>query len=108
MGLFLLPEETEPPTVLSRAREVTEEHAVAPVADAVDHVLTDARAHALHLALLEAQPGLETAPVALAEARRKLLGGAMEPLSPPEKTAVLLDAGTLAEARERRLARVAS
>lgn len=108
MGLFLMPEETEPPAVLTRAREVTEEHAVAPVADAVDHVLTDARAHALHLALLESQPGLETVPVALASARRKLLGGGLEPLSAPEKTAVLLDAGTLAEARERRLSRATS
>ena len=107
-GLFLIPEETEPPTVLERAQAVTEEHAVAPVADAVDHVLTDARAHALHLALLESQPGLEAVPVALASARRKLLGGAVEPLSNPEKVAVLLDAETLAEAREQRLTRVAS
>ncbi|NMO22246.1 glucans biosynthesis glucosyltransferase MdoH [Pyxidicoccus fallax] len=107
-GLFLIPEETEPPRVLSRAQDVTEEHAVAPVADAVDHVLTDAKAHALHLALLESQPGLEAVPVALASARRKLLGGSVEPLSAPEKVAVLLDAGTLAEAREQRLTRVAS
>ncbi|MFP2911582.1 glucans biosynthesis glucosyltransferase MdoH [Pyxidicoccus sp. 3LFB2] len=107
-GLFLIPEESEPPSVLERAQDLTETHAVTPVADAVDHVLTDARAHALHLALLESQPGLETAHAALASARRKLLGGGMEPLSTPEKVAALLDAGTLAEAREQRLTRVAS
>lgn len=103
LGLFLIPEETQAPTVLERARKVAEEHAVAPVADAVEQVLTDARAHALHLALLESQPGPDTVPVALASARRKLLSGAVEPLSAPEKNAALLDAGTLAEARERRL-----
>ncbi|MBZ4421981.1 glucans biosynthesis glucosyltransferase MdoH [Myxococcus sp. RHSTA-1-4] len=108
VGLFLIPEETVPPKVLERAREVTEEHAVAPVADAVDHVLSDARAHALHLALLESLPGPETVPAALASARRKLLGGSVEPLSAPEKVAVLLDAGTLTEARERRLTRATS
>ncbi|MFP2930647.1 glucans biosynthesis glucosyltransferase MdoH [Pyxidicoccus sp. 3LG] len=109
LGLFLIPEETEPPVVLERAQGVTEEHAVAPVADAVDHVLTDARAHALHLALLEAQSAPEVVPPALASARRKLLGGGTaEPLSVQEKTAVLLDAETLAEARERRLSRAVS
>ncbi|MCP3144675.1 glucans biosynthesis glucosyltransferase MdoH [Pyxidicoccus xibeiensis] len=108
LGLFLIPEETEPPEVLERAQGVEEEHAVAPVTDAVDHVLTDARAHALHLALLEAQPGLAAVPAALASARKKLLGGAPEPLSAPEKAAVLLDAGTLAEAREQRLLRALS
>jgi membrane glycosyltransferase len=107
-GLFLIPEETEPPTVLERAQDVTETHTVAPVADAVDHVLTDARAHALHLALLESQPAMETVPAALASARRKLLGGGVEPLSTPEKVAALLDAGTLTEAREQRMTRAAS
>jgi membrane glycosyltransferase len=107
-GLFLIPEETQPPTVLERAREAEEAHAVAPVTDAVEQVLTDARAHALHLALLESQPGLDPVPAALGSARRKLLGGSVEPLSPPEKNAVLLDAGTLAEARERRMLGAAS
>jgi membrane glycosyltransferase len=103
VGLFLIPEETQAPAVLERAQDVTETHTVAPVADAVDHVLTDAKAHALHLALLESQPGPATVPVALASARRKLLGGDVEPLSAPEKVAALLDASTLTEAREQRM-----
>jgi len=109
-GLFLIPEETEPPEVLERAQGITEEHAVEPVPDAVERVLTDAKAHALHLALLESQPGLslDTPPAALESARRKLLGGEPEPLSAQEKVAALLDAGTLAEAREQRLTRAVS
>ncbi|QDE67540.1 glucan biosynthesis glucosyltransferase H [Myxococcus xanthus] len=102
-GLLVIPEETEPPRVLERAQEVAEEHALEPVKDAVDHVISDAKAHALHLALLESQPSPAAVPMALASARRKLLGDNVEPLSPPEKTAVLMDAHTLTEARERRL-----
>ncbi len=102
-GLLVIPEESEPPKVLERSQEVAGEFAMEPVADAVDHVLSDAKAHALHLALLESQPSPAAVPMALASARRKLLGDIAEPLSAPEKTAVLLDAHTLTEARERRL-----
>lgn len=110
-GLFLLPEETEPPEVLERAQSITEEHGVEPVSDAVERVLTDAKTHALHLALLESQPGLAestSSPAALESARRKLLGGSAEPLSAQEKVAALLDVGTLSEAREQRLTRALS
>ncbi|CAM3518336.1 glucans biosynthesis glucosyltransferase MdoH [Corallococcus sp. ZKHCc1 1396] len=100
-GLFLIPEEVTPPAVLVRAQELSEE-GLEPVDDALDHVLTDPRAHALHLALLEAHPTAGV-PGALASARRKLLAGAVEPLSPQEKSAVLLDARTLSELRGRRL-----
>ncbi|TQF15763.1 glucans biosynthesis glucosyltransferase MdoH [Myxococcus llanfairpwllgwyngyllgogerychwyrndrobwllllantysiliogogogochensis] len=109
-GLFLLPEETEPPEVVERAQAITEEHAVEPVPDAIERVLGDAKMHALHLALLESQPGLaeHTSPAALESARRKLLGGGAEPLSAQEKVAALLDVGTLSEAREQRLTRALS
>lgn len=100
-GLFLIPEEVAPPEVLVRAQSLAED-GPEPVEDAVDHVLTDARAHALHLALLESQPGLTGTPSALASGRKKLLAGAAEPLSAQEKVAVLLDARTLTEARSRR------
>jgi membrane glycosyltransferase len=100
-GLLLIPEEVQPPTVLVRAQELAEE-GMEPVDDALDHVLTDPRAHALHLALLESHPAASV-PAALASARRKLLAGGVEPLSPQEKSAVLLDARTLSELRGRRL-----
>ena len=53
-----------------------------------------------HLALLETSGGEAPAPV-LAAARRKLFEGAPAELSAQEKTAVLLDADTLVEARGR-------
>ncbi len=102
-GLFLIPEESEPPRLLERAAELSARELEA-VEDGVEWVLTDARAHALHLALLEAQPRPVETP-ALASARRKLLAGPVEPLSTQEKAAVLLDAATLSEARGRRVAR---
>jgi membrane glycosyltransferase len=102
-GLFLIPEESEPPRLLERAAELSARE-LESVEDGVEWVLTDARAHALHLALLEAQPRPVETP-ALASARRKLLAGPVEPLSPQEKAAVLLDAATLCEARGRRMAR---
>ncbi|MBJ6762437.1 glucans biosynthesis glucosyltransferase MdoH [Myxococcaceae bacterium JPH2] len=101
-GLFLIPEEVAPPAVLARAQVLTEDGA-ATVEDAVDHVLSDARAHTLHLALLDEQPALSGVAGALASGRRKLLAPVPEPLSAQEKVAVLLDARTLAEARGRRL-----
>ncbi|WP_342380784.1 glucans biosynthesis glucosyltransferase MdoH [Myxococcus stipitatus] len=109
-GLFLLPEETEPPEVLERAQTLCEEHAVESVDDAVERVLSDTKTHALHLALLESQPELvrDSVPAALESARRKLLGGATEPLSAQEKVAALLDIDTLSEAREQRLTRTLS
>jgi membrane glycosyltransferase len=100
-GLFLIPEESAPPPVLSRATELAARE-LEPVADGLETVLKDARAHALHLALLEAAPGGESPPTTLASARRKLFEGAAGPLSAQEKTAVLLDADTLVEARGRR------
>jgi membrane glycosyltransferase len=102
-GLFLIPEESEPSQLLERAAELSARE-LEVVEDGVEWVLTDARAHALHLALLESQPAPVETP-ALASARRKLLAGPYEPLSTQEKAAVLLDAGTLAEARGRRMAR---
>jgi membrane glycosyltransferase len=104
-GLFLIPEESEPPHLLERAQELSVRE-LEPVEDGVERVLSDARAHALHLALLEGQPGAGEPP-ALASARQKLLAGPLEPLSTQEKVAVLLDAGTLAEVRGWRLARAA-
>ena len=99
-GLFLLPEESSPPPVLSRALELAA-HELEPVEDGLETVLKDPRAHALHLALLESAPGGESPSLPLASARRKLLEGVGGPLSPQEKTAVLLDADTLVEARGR-------
>ncbi|XXF77962.1 glucans biosynthesis glucosyltransferase MdoH [Myxococcaceae bacterium GXIMD 01537] len=101
-GLFLIPEEFEPPALLERAQALSVQE-LEPVEDGVERVLTDARAHALHLALLEGQPKPVETP-ALASARRKLLEGGYEPLSAQEKAAVLLDAGTLTEARGLRMA----
>ncbi|PTL75844.1 glucans biosynthesis glucosyltransferase MdoH [Vitiosangium sp. GDMCC 1.1324] len=104
-GLFLIPEESAPPPVLTRAFELAQRE-LEPVEDALERVLTDPRAHALHLALLETVPGQGAASVALASARRKLLEGQSEPLSAQEKTAVLLDAETLEEARSRHALRL--
>ncbi|WNG57569.1 hypothetical protein F0U59_24500 [Archangium gephyra] len=72
-----------------------------PVEDGLDRVLTNPRAHTLHLALLELLPGSGATPLVLASARRKLLEGTPEPLSTQEKTAALLDAETLTQARSR-------
>ncbi|WP_434390526.1 glucans biosynthesis glucosyltransferase MdoH [Melittangium boletus] len=99
LGLFLIPEETTPPAVLTRAQELAERE-LEPVTDGLEHVLKDPRAHALHLALLETSGGEAPAPV-LASARRKLFEGVPAALSAQEKTAVLLDADTLTEARGR-------
>ena len=103
-GLFLIPEELAPPPVVTRALELARRESE-PVEDGLERVLTDPRAHALHLALLESLPGTGVAPLALASARRKLLEGPPEPLSTQEKAAVLLDAETLARARSRYTAR---
>ncbi|MFE8599070.1 glucans biosynthesis glucosyltransferase MdoH [Archangium violaceum] len=99
-GLFLIPEESDPPPVLTRALELAQRQ-LEPVEDGLDRVLTDPRAHALHLALLESLPGKGVEPPALASARRKLLEGTPGPLSMQEKTAALLDAETLTQARSR-------
>ncbi len=99
-GLFLVPEESAPPAVLARA-DALAARALEPVEDALERVLQDARAHALHLALLESSPAAEGHEQPLASARRKLLEGAPRALSAREKVAVLLDAETLTEARRR-------
>ncbi|WNG48342.1 glucans biosynthesis glucosyltransferase MdoH [Archangium minus] len=106
-GLFLIPEESTPPTVVARALELAQRE-LEPVEDGLERVLTDPRAHALHLALLESLPVTGAAPLALASARRKLLEGQREPLSAQEKAAVLMDAETLAEAAQSRYALQAS
>ncbi|ATB38897.1 glucan biosynthesis protein H [Cystobacter fuscus] len=98
LGLFLIPEESAPPPVLVRATELARNE-VEPVEDALERVLQDDRAHALHLALLESSPGSEGTSLTLAAARRKLMEGASERLSAQEKAAVMLDAETLAEVR---------
>jgi membrane glycosyltransferase len=104
-GLFLIPEESDSPPELTRALELAQRE-LEPVEDGLERVLTDPRAHALHLALLESLPCEGAAPLALASARRKLLEGPLEPLSTKEKTAVLLDAETLTQARSRYTVRV--
>ncbi|ATB33264.1 glucans biosynthesis glucosyltransferase MdoH [Melittangium boletus] len=100
LGLFLIPEESEPPEVLTRAQELAARE-MEPVEDGLERVLKDARAHALHLALLESSPGAELSSPMLDSARRKLFEGAASQLSAQEKAAVLLDADTLVEARSR-------
>jgi membrane glycosyltransferase len=103
LGLFLIPEESAPPPVLTRAMELAR-HELETVEDGLERVLQDARAHALHLALLESSPGGEGTSLTLASARRKLMEGPPARLSVQEKAAVLLDAETLAEARGRYVA----
>ena len=67
-GLFLTPEELEPPPVLKRLAAT--EPVSLPAGTGFDHVLGDANAAALHLALLEQHPpGELTAPMALARCR---------------------------------------
>jgi membrane glycosyltransferase len=100
LGLFLIPEERVEHPLLVRA-QVLAEQKLEPVDDGLKRVLTDPRAHALHLALLEEQPGPSIASIELATARRKLLSGQQDALSTQEKSMVLLDPGTLAEARLR-------
>jgi membrane glycosyltransferase len=103
LGLFLIPEESTPPPVLTRAMELAR-HELETVEDGLERVLQDARAHALHLALLESSPGGEGTSLTLASARRKLMEGPPARLSVQEKAAVLMDAETLAEARGRYVA----
>ncbi|ADO71363.1 glucans biosynthesis glucosyltransferase MdoH [Stigmatella aurantiaca] len=100
MGLFLIPEETVAHPLLERAQALSEQKMEA-VEDGLKRVLTDPRAHALHLALLEEQPGPTIASIELATARRKLLSGQQDALSTQEKSMVLRDPATLAEARSR-------
>ncbi|MGA9521669.1 MAG: glucans biosynthesis glucosyltransferase MdoH [Myxococcaceae bacterium] len=97
--LLLIPEESAPETVLVRARELVGLAKAIDVPDALDHVLTDVRAHAVHLALLEDQPERSMGTLALAAGRKKLLEGNKALLSAAERAAVLLDPRTLAEAR---------
>ncbi|MBX5482417.1 MAG: glucans biosynthesis glucosyltransferase MdoH [Myxococcaceae bacterium] len=98
-GLLLIPEETAPDPVLVRAKEIAASTKAHDVEDALDHVLTDVKAHAIHLALLEDQPGRPIGTLALASGRRKLLEGRTESLTTAERAAVLLDARTLSDAR---------
>ncbi|SEM68224.1 membrane glycosyltransferase [Stigmatella aurantiaca] len=100
LGLFLIPEERVEHPLLVRAQALSEQK-LETVDDGLKRVLTDPRAHALHLALLEEQPGPSIASIELATARRKLLSGQQDALSTQEKSMVLLDPATLAEARLR-------
>jgi membrane glycosyltransferase len=94
--LFLIPEETAPPPVLARAREINAALEAAPrgEADGLRRVLTDPVANAVHrLALATTN---ETQPPESAElfvARRKLAN--RQSLSAAEKALLLYDRATL-------------
>ncbi len=96
---LVIPEETSPDPVLVRARELQRSFGPIEIRDALDHVLSDVRAHAVHVALLEDQPGRPVGTLALASGRKKLLEGQRDSLNAAERAAVLLDPRTLAEAR---------
>jgi membrane glycosyltransferase len=95
-GLFLIPEETSPPAVLSRAAEIARglEAEAPPSSRGVVRVLSDPLANAVHRHLLAAAN--EAGPddtVTLANARSKLKAGA--PLSREEENLLLYDRETL-------------
>jgi len=94
--LFLIPEETAPPTVLVRARAIFTELSQAPRGeeDGLWRVLGDPVANAVHkliLATNEEMPPPESAELFVA--RRKLANG--QPLGAAEKALLLYDPATL-------------
>jgi len=94
--LFLIPEETAPPPVLVRAREIFAELEARPRGeeDGLRRVLTDPLANAIHkLALAAAEDNPPDESAELFVARRKLANG--QPLSASEKALLLYDRATL-------------
>ncbi|MGP1395321.1 MAG: glucans biosynthesis glucosyltransferase MdoH [Inquilinaceae bacterium] len=102
-GVLTIPEETDPPSVVTRANVVAEQLADAdPAGDALARVIADPTVHALHRALLPANTDFAVGdPENLAQARSKLKSSASgAALSVSETIAVLFDAVTLAELHE--------
>ncbi|MGE0734277.1 MAG: glucans biosynthesis glucosyltransferase MdoH [Alphaproteobacteria bacterium] len=94
LGLFLIPEETVPPSVVRRAREL--EIALAPASQPVDAVARlegDPLARAVHVLLVRATPEAAPPDPILPKAREK--HAAHAPLTPPEKLALLWDVDSL-------------
>lgn len=94
-GLFVTPEETEPPMVLIRQRELTAQPEIAPACDDFQAVLTDPRKLTLHLATVRAYE-----PAGFGPAPRDLLDR-LDDLAPIEKLALLGDPHLLTEAHRR-------
>jgi membrane glycosyltransferase len=98
--LFLIPEETAPPPVLVRARDIYAELEAAPRGeeDGLRRVLADPIANAVHrLALAATNEGQPPENAELFVARRKLANG--QALTGAEKALLLYDRATLAGAR---------
>ncbi len=99
MKLFLIPEETEPPWVVARVTELTEQLTLPthPTAG-LERVITDPLAHALHLSVVTQHELDGVAPPPLAtDARRKAVEQGVATLTPKEKMALLWDPTALAD-----------